>query len=63
MEMEEKITLNKKIRSYNGTNSFILSLKKQLASTKATKVEFNGKQLKVLSDKQYEVAQTIISSI
>jgi hypothetical protein len=60
MEMEEKISFNKKIRSYEGTNSFILSLKKQLSSTKATKVEFEGKQVKVLSDKQYEVAKSII---
>ena len=60
MNMEDKINLNKQIRKYEGTNSFILSLKKQLSSTKVTKVEYNGKQVKVLSDKQYEVAKSII---
>jgi len=61
MNMEDKINLNKQIRKYEGTNTFILSLKKQLNSTKASKVEFNGKKVKVLSDKQYEVAKSIIS--
>ena len=58
--MEEKIELNKKIRKYTGTNSFLLSLQRHLKSTKANKVEVNGKQLKVLSEKQYEVAKGLL---
>ena len=58
--MEEKIELNKKLRKYEGTNSFLLSLQKQLKSTKATKVEYLGKQIKVLSDKQYQVAKDLL---
>ncbi len=58
--MEEKIVINKKIRKYDGTNTFILSLQRQLKSSKATKVDFNGKQVKVLSDKQYEVAKQLL---
>ena len=30
MEINEKVELNKKIKSYDGTNSFLLSLQKQL---------------------------------
>jgi len=60
MDMEEKIELNKKIRKYTGVNSFLLSLQKQLKSPKANKVEVDGKQLKVLSDKQYEVAKGLL---
>lgn len=58
--MEEKIELNKKLRKYGGTNSFLLSLQKQLKSTKANKVEYLGKQIKVLSDKQYQVAKDLL---
>jgi hypothetical protein len=61
MYMEEKISLNKQIRKYEGSNTFILSLKKQLGSTKINKVEFQGKQVKILSDKQYEVAKSLLS--
>lgn len=60
MDMKEVIDLNKKIRSYVGTNTFILSLQKQLKSTKSKKIEIDGKCIKVLSDKQYEVAKTIL---
>jgi len=60
MDMEEKIELKKKIRKYTGVNSFLLSLQKQLKSPKANKVEVDGKQLKVLSDKQYEVAKGLL---
>ncbi len=57
MSIEEKIKLNKKIRSYSGTNSFVISLQKQLKTSKyLQKVEHDGKMIKVLSDKQYEVA-------
>jgi hypothetical protein len=60
MEIEQKIELNKKIRKYEGTNSFILSLQKQLKSTKATKIVWNGKNVKVLSDKQYAVVKDLL---
>lgn len=58
MEMNEKIELNKLIRTYKGDNSFLLSLQKQLKTSKyLQKVEVNGKMIKVLSDKQYEAAK------
>jgi hypothetical protein len=60
IDMEEKIQLNKKIRSYGGANTFILSLQKQLKSTKANKVVIGNKTHKVLSDKQYEVAKNLL---
>jgi hypothetical protein len=49
--------LNKKIRKYEGTNSFILSLQKQLKSPRLEKEELDGKMVKVLSVKQYEAAK------
>ena len=59
MTIEEKIELNKKIRKYDGSNSFVISLQKQLKTSKyLTKEEFNGKEIKVLSEKQYEAAIT-----
>ena len=60
MEIKEKIEINKKIRQYNGANTFLLSLQKQLKSTKVNKIEFEGKQIKVLSDKQYQVAKELL---
>jgi hypothetical protein len=60
IDMEEKIQLNKKIRSYGGANTFILSLQKKLKSTKANKVVIGNKTHKVLSDKQYEVAKNLL---
>ena len=59
--MEKKIELNKKIRSYTGSNSFIISLQKQLKSKNCAKVELGKKMVKILSDKQYEVAYSILS--
>lgn len=57
MELENKIELNKKIRAYKGTNSFVISLQKQLKTNKyLNKVEWKGKEVKILSDKQYEAA-------
>jgi hypothetical protein len=62
MTIEEKIELNKKIRKYDGSNSFVISLQKQLKTNKyLTKEEFNGKEIKVLSEKQYEAAITSMS--
>lgn len=57
MELEKKIELNKQIRAYKGTNTFVLSLQKQLKTNKyLSKVEWKGKEVKILSDKQYEAA-------
>jgi tRNA1(Val) A37 N6-methylase TrmN6 len=57
MELEQKIELNKQIRKYNGSNSFVLSLQKQLKTNKyLSKVEWKGKEVKILSDKQYQAA-------
>lgn len=57
MEIEEKIELNKLIRKYDGDNSFIISLQKQLKNGKYAKIDYNGKTIKILSDKQYEAAK------
>lgn len=61
MELNEKLELNKKIRKYEGENSFLLSLKKNLASKWCNKIEVDGKTHKVLSDKQYEVAKELLN--
>jgi hypothetical protein len=61
MEIKEKVELNKKIRTYDGQNSFVLSLKKQLkTNTKLVKEDFNGKPTKILSDKQYSVVKSLL---
>jgi len=61
MEINEKLELNKRIRSYDGENNFILSLQKQLKTNKyLEKVEVGGKSLKILSDKQYSYAKDIL---
>ncbi len=61
MEISEKITLNKQIRAYKGTNQFIISLQKQLKNGKyLAREEFNGKAVKILSDRQYEAAKSCI---
>jgi hypothetical protein len=62
MELEQKIELNKQIRKYTGSNTFVLSLQKQLKTNKyLSKVEHNGKEVKVLSDKQYQAAITALN--
>ena len=62
MTIEEKNELNKKIRKYDGSNPFVISLRKQLKTSKyLSKEEFNGKEIKVLSEKQYEAAITSMS--
>lgn len=59
MTIEEKIEINKRIRKYEGSNAFLLSLQKQLKAGKyVKKEEFGGKQVKVLSEKQYEAAKS-----
>ncbi len=61
MNLEEKIELNKKIRTYTGTNTFILSLQKQLKTSKyLQKVEVGKKSIKVLSDKQYDASKQLL---
>jgi hypothetical protein len=62
MELSEKIELNKKLRSYTGDNSFVLSLQKQLKTSKyLDKVELGSKMIKVLSEKQYLAAKSALS--
>ncbi len=62
MELQEKIEINKKLRSYKGDNSFVLSLQKQLKTSKyLQKVEFGGRMVKILSDKQYESAKSALA--
>ncbi len=61
MEIKDKVELNKIIRSYDGNNSFIISLQKQLkTNTKLVKEDFNGRPIKVLSDRQYSVARSLL---
>lgn len=60
MEVKEKSELNKLIRKYEGGNSFILSLKKALNSKWCKTDDSGGKKVKTLSDKQYEIAKTIL---
>lgn len=62
MELEQKIELNKQIRKYTGSNTFVISLQKQLKTNKyLSKVEWKGKEVKILSDKQYEAAISSLS--
>ena len=62
MELSEKMELNKQLRSYTGDNSFVLSLQKQLKTSKyLDKVEFCGKMIKVLSEKKYFAAKSAFS--
>ena len=62
MELNEKIELNKQIRQYKGTNTFVLSLQKQLKTSKyLQKIDVGGKSIKVLSDKQYESVKSALS--
>jgi len=59
MTIEEKIELNKQIRKYEGTNSFVLSLQKTLKTSKyLSKEDHNGRSVKVLSEKQYDAAKS-----
>lgn len=59
MTIEEKIELNKQIRKYEGTNSFVLSLQKTLKTSKyLSKEDYNGRSVKVLSEKQYDAAKS-----
>ena len=62
MELEQKIELNKQIRKYTGSNTFVISLQKQLKTNKyLSKVEWKGREVKILSDKQYQAAISSLS--
>ena len=60
--IQEKIELNKKIKEYTGTNSFLISIQKQLKTSKTLDKEDNGKGklVKVVSEKQYSVAKSLL---
>ena len=59
MDIQDKIELNKKIRKYEGSNGFLLSLQKTLKAGKfVDRVEHEGKTIKLLTDKQYEAAKS-----
>ena len=61
MEITEKLELNKKIKKYSGDNTFLLSLQKQLKTSKyLQKVEVGKKSFKILTDKQYEVSKSLL---
>lgn len=62
MDTLEKIKLNKDIKDYVGTNTFILSLKKQLSTTKLRESVEGKRPVKVLSEKQYDAAKRILES-
>lgn len=57
MDIKEKLELNKRIRKYEGTNGFILSLQRALKGKFVERVEFEGKKVKLLTDKQYDAAK------
>ena len=60
--VSDKIELNKKVRSYTVENSFITSLQKQLKNSKyLQKIRVGSRDIKVLSDKQYEAVKSILS--
>ncbi len=63
MDIEEKIELNKTIRKYTGGNNFIISIQNQLKASKTIeKVEYKGKMVKVLSDRQYDAVRGILNT-
>lgn len=62
MDINEKLELNKLIRSYKGDNTFIISLQKQLKTSKyLQKIQVGNKEVKILSDKQYEAAKNAVA--
>lgn len=61
MENPEQINeMNQKIRKYDGDNSFILSLQKNLKGKLSKYFEYNGRKMKRLSDRQYSIAKSIL---
>lgn len=63
MEIEEKIELNKKIKKYIGDDYWITAFQKQLKYKWQHTEEYNGKNIKVLTDKQYGIANEILNTI
>lgn len=63
MTIEEKIEINKSIKKYEGDNSFMLSLKKSLASKYCKKESLGNKEYKVLSEKQYLAAKETLGRL
>lgn len=62
MEDNEIHELNKRIRSYEGDNSFIISLQKNLKSSYLkTYYQIGNRKYKRLSDRQYEIAGEILN--
>ena len=58
MDIKDKLELNKRIRKYEGSNGFLLSLQKTLKAGKfVERLEHEGKKVKLLTDKQYEAAK------
>ena len=57
---QEIFELNKKIRGYDGSNTFIISLQKNLKGKLSSYFEYNGRKMKRLSDRQYSVAKSIL---
>ena len=58
MENSVKIELNKKLRKYEGDDDFLLSLKRQLKSSK-NYIQEGNRNIKVLSDRQYSVLESM----
>ena len=58
MKDEERIELNKKIRAYDGDNTFLNSLKRSFNSKYVQKIKVGNRTIKILSDRQYEAAKT-----
>jgi len=57
MNIQEKVELNKVIRKYDGSNEFILSLKRSLSSKYCKREALGERIIKILSDKQYDSAK------
>jgi len=63
MDNEKRNELNKYLRKCTDTdNSFLVSLKSHLKSSKNYMTIGNKSNLKILSDRQYEVLEGIINS-
>lgn len=65
MTIEEKNIANKRIRKYEGNNTFVLSLQKQLKSSAKyiIREKLGNRNIKVLTEKQYEVVIDILDCI
>jgi hypothetical protein len=64
MELEQKIELNKEIRTYKGENTFLTSLKKQLKSNKyLEKVNIGKRNIRILSERQYKTAKSLLKDL